>query len=782
MKSSCAVSHFATQDSLGHFEQLATPIWVFDVDNHKIWWANAAGILFWEAESLDDLLQRDFSMDSDMVRTRLRQIVRNGPGQKRIQDTWTLYPNDEPKSVILSFLPVTINQGTNAVLIEVKQFVDSIVDAGSLRILEATRASALMVSTFSAEGQLLAQNPAAFACYGPARPGLNGNDMASRLKDPNVAVQLLETATNGKSLDLEELVWTQNGARVHRILARRGRDPITGAFATIISEEDVTQQNALQLQMQTLNGQLERKVEDRTRRLDTSEERYALATQSAAVWDWDLKHNHLYLSPSFLQALELEPDFDADTFLDRTAKNGALKTLHPEDVASFKAEMTRHLQEPDVPFRQEFRLKTGSGDYRWFYALGKSIADPNGRATRSAGILTDITERKDLEASLLAAHRSDAIGQISGGIAHDFNNLLTVILGNAELLNMAQDTNQELITAIKTAALRGADLTRHLLAYSRRQTLRPTPVDLSKLIASMNNTLLQNLGDGICIETKIADEAWSVHADVTQVESAILHLACNARDAMPRGGTVEISCLNHQIAAPLPLPGGEHSLQPGNYVEILVHDTGEGMTSETLNRAYEPFFTTRKTGQGSGLGLSMIYGFAQQSGGGVALRSQPGTGTSASLFLPRAAQEPAAKPGSKTLAPITGNGESIHLLEDDGAVQSTLRGMLESLNYRVTESSDAAMAMQVISQGTLPALILADVVLPGGESGVEFVKRLARRFPQIKVVLMSGHSQDETTLEALSGQGHFFLQKPMNKARLSQILHVALQDNTAPKA
>lgn len=778
MNSPCAATHFATRESLAHFEQLATPIWVFDVDNHKIWWANAAGILFWEAASLDDLLQRDFSTDSDMVRTRLRQIVRNGPGQKRIQDTWTLYPNDDPKYVILSLLPITINHETNAVLIEVKQFVGSMVDADSLRILEATRASALMVSTFSAEGRLLAQNPAALRCYGPPRPGIHDNEMASRLKDPDVAVQLLETAKSGKSLDLEQLVWTQSGSRVHRIQARRGRDPITGAFATIVSEEDVTKQNALRLQMQALNDQLERKVEERTRRLDASEERYALATQSAAVWDWDLKQNHLYLSPSILETLEFSPDFEADAFLDENTEDSVLKVLHPDDVLSFQAEVTRHLKEPDVPFRHEHRLKTGSGTYRWFHAQGKSIVGPDGRATRSVGILTDITERKELEASLLAAHRSDAIGQLSGGIAHDFNNLLTVVLGNAELLEMEQNANHELITAIKKAALRGADLTRHLLAYSRRQTLRPRPVDLSQLVTSMSKTLLQNLGENIWVEIKISGGLWPIHADATQVESAILHLACNARDAMPQGGELEISCQNHLVTEAQPLPGGEHSLQPGEYVEILIRDSGEGMTSATLNRACEPFFTTRKTGQSSGLGLSMVYGFAQQSGGGAALHSQPGAGTSASLFLPRSTLEPETTPGPKIAIPINGNGENIHLLEDDSAVQSTLRSMLEALNYRVTQASDAATAMQVISQGPPPALILADVVLPGGESGVEFVERLGHRFPQIKAVLISGYTQDEATLDALSSHGHFFLQKPMNKARLSQIIHLALQGKT----
>lgn len=766
-------SHFATRDSLWHFEELATPIWVFDVDNHKIWWANAAGVMFWEATSLADLLQRDFSTDSDIVRTRLRQVVGNGAGQKRIQDRWTLYPNNEPKNVILSFLPIRIEQHTNAALIEVKQFVESTEDADSLRMLEAARASALMVSTFSADGQLLAQNPAALSCYGPARQGLNDTELAGRLKDPDVATQLMETAKSGKVLDLEQLVWTKSGSRVHRIQARRGRDPITGAFTTIVSEEDVTKQNALKQQMRALNAQLERKVEDRTRRLDASEERYALATACAAIWDWDLVHNHLYLSPNFLETLEFPPDFEADALLDETSQYSILKILHPDDVASYQAEVARHLQEPDVPFSHEHRFKTGSGKYRWFHALGRRVLGPDGEATRSAGILTDITDRKALEASLLTAQRSDAIGQLSGGIAHDFNNLLTVILGNAELLGMAEGANHELLTAIKDAARRGADLTRHLLAYSCRQTLRPKPVNLSQLVTELSMVLLQNPGTGIKIETRIPGGLWPVHADVTQVESAIMHLTRNARDAMPQGGTLEIACHNHTVSKPQPLPGCEHDLQPGEYVEIQVRDTGEGMSQATLNQAGEPFFTTRKTGQGSGLGLSMVFGFAQQSGGGAALYSTIGSGTCAALFLPRSAVAADISPIPDNItAPVYGNGEHIHLLEDDSAVQSTLRCMLETLNYKVTQSSHAGAAMQMITKGALPAIILADVVLPGGENGIQFVDRLKERFPQINAVLMSGYAQDADTLTEHS---YFFLQKPMNKARLSQMLQLALQ-------
>lgn len=770
MDCSRTLTHFASYGSLGHFTQLATPIWIFDVDNHKMWWANPAGVLFWEAENLQELLLRDFSTDSDMVRARLRQIIRHGSGSERIQDTWTLYPNDAPKNVVLSFMPISVENGTNAVFIEVKQFANDYADADSLRILEAARASALMVSSFSAEGRLLTQNPAALTCFGPPRTGVHGNEMASRLKDPDVADQLLQTAQSGKSQDIEQLVWTLAGARVHRIQARRGRDPVTGVFVTVISEEDVTEQNAMRLRMQSLNEQLERKIEERTKRLQASEERYALATQSAAIWDWDLEKNHLFVSPSLIEALGHEPD----VFREALAASSIAEFLHPDDVASYMAELERHLKEPEAPFRHEHRFRTGCGDYRWFHGQGKAIVGAEGRAVRSVGILTDISERKELEASLFAAQRLEAIGQLTGGLAHDFNNLLTVILGNAELLDMIDTRNHESVDAIKDAAQRGADLTRQLLAYSRKQTLRPQPVDLSELVTNMSKTLLRNLGEGIEVSTKITGGLWPIHADVTQVESALLNLAINARDAMPQGGALEICCQNRRIDESFALTGGSKALRPGEYVEILLRDTGEGMSAATLERAFEPFFTTKKTGQGSGLGLSMVFGFSRQSGGGTLLDSTPGKGTTVSVFLPRHVTAPSARATSPSAELILGNGENIHLLEDDSAVQSTLRGILESLNYRVSQSHSAALAMRMIAQEPSPDLILADMVLPGSESGLQLVTSLSDTHPHIKTVLMSGSAKDQSEQDALASRGLVFLQKPMNKARLSQVLHEAL--------
>lgn len=770
MDCSRTLTHFANHESLDHFAQLATPIWVFDVDNHRMWWANPAGVLFWEASNLQNLLQRDYSTDSDMVRARLRQVVRNGSGSERIQDTWTLYPNDEPKNVILSFLPIVIESGTNAVLIEVKQFVGSYTDAESLRILEAARASALMVSTFTADGRLLTQNPAALTCFGPPRTGIYGNEMASRLRDPEVAEQLLKTAESGRCQDIEQLVWTQNGSRVHRIQARRGRDPITGVFVTVISEEDVTEQNALRQQMHALNVQLERKVEERTDSLRASEERYALATQSAAIWDWDLEREHLYLSPSFIEALGHEPE----AFRNALAASSITAFIHPEDAPSYKAELERHLKEPEVPFRHEHRFRTGAGTYCWYHALGKAVIGPNGRTTRSVGILTDISERKELEASLFSAQRLEAIGQLTGGLAHDFNNLLTVVLGNAELLDMIDERNHECVSAIKEAAQRGASLTRQLLAYSRKQTLHPEPVDLSKLVTNVSKTMLRNLGDGIEVSTKTVGGLWPIHADATQVESAILNLAINARDAMPQGGKLEVSCHNRLVKDSMPLTGGGKGLNPGEYVEIVVKDSGGGMEPETLERAFEPFFTTKNTGEGSGLGLSMVFGFSRQSGGGTRLESTPGAGTTVSVFLPRAISAPETITHPQEAELILGLGESIHLLEDDRAVQSTLRGLLESLNYKVTQSNTAAATEVMLNQGGNPDLILADVILPGGESGLQLITRLSKSHPAIKAVLMSGFVQEQATQDTLAIQGLTFVQKPMDKAKLSQVLYATL--------
>ena len=761
---------FPDHDSLAHFAHLATPIWVFDVERHRIWWANPAAVQFWEAEDLQDLLSRDFASDSETVRQRLRQIVRHSQADDRLQDTWTLYPNGVPKTVLLSFWPVLIEQEINAVLIEVKQFVDQFADEESIRILEAARVSALMVSTYSREGKLLVQNPAALSCYGKSSTALSANDLEGRLKDPEVAQALLRIAESGKRLDTEQMVRTRRGNRVHRIQARRGRDPVTGSFVTILSEEDVTEQNALRMRMQELNLQLEAKVAERTKRLRESEERYALATESAAIWDWDLTTDSIFLSPGFISAL----GYDQESFHRTLKEVGMLAFIHPKEHASYQAELKRQLRDSAHTFDQEHRFKTAEGGYRWYHAKGRCLTNAQGRAVRSVGLLTDITDRKELEATLLEAQRLEAVGQLTGGIAHDFNNLLTVVQGNAELLLASDKAEPDLAEAIKGAASKGAELTRQLLAFSRRQTLSPEPVNMSELVPDLTAALNRILGENIVVTCQLEEGLWPVFADSSQIETAIFNLAINARDAMPEGGRLEISCHNHSAQRPARGRKVKQAMKPGNYVEIRVKDSGAGMQKKDLQRAIEPYFTTKAVGKGSGLGLSMVFGFSRQSGGDTQITSSPGKGTTVSFYLPQSEQAPQVRSCPKTDEILRGDGEHIHLLEDNAAVQGTLRGILKALNYEVSCSTDVSEALRKLDRSPQADLVLADVVLPGGESGVDLARFLEEKHPETRVILMSGFPHEQLSGGTGSLENYMFLQKPMEKAHLALALRRAL--------
>ena len=772
MEPTGTLTHFPDHESLAHFSQLATPIWVFDVDRHQVWWSNSAGVSFWEAGSLNELLERDFSTDSDTVRTRLSKIINDPLGAERLQDTWTLYPKGIPKTVILSFLPIRIRQNSNAVLIEVKQYIEGRDDQESLRILEAARVSALLVSTFTADGRLLAQNPAALNCYGSRPKGMLSNDLASRLKDPAAADALLQVAEGAKGFDTDQEVRTLQGFRVHRIKTRRGRDPVTGAFVAVISEEDITEQFILKRKMQELNEKLEEKIEERTQLLAESEERFALATQCAAIWDWDLVNNSLYLSPGFVEAL----GFEAEEFQSILAASSVIEFVHPDDVASYQAELARHLQEPESPFKHEHRFLTGTGDYKWFHALGNCVVDSDGAPARSVGLLTDISDRKQLEASLLVAQRLEAVGQLTGGIAHDFNNLLTVVQGNAELIEISGGPDRDLAKQIRGAALKGAELTQHLLAFSGKQTLSPKAVDLPQLVTEMNSTLLRLLGEEIAISTRLDDELWLAQADPTQVESALLNIAINARDAMPEGGELQIACRNRKITQSSSCSNLDVELRPGQYIEMTIRDTGRGMPQRDLDRAFEPFFTTKGVGQGSGLGLSMVLGFSRQSGGDAYIQSEPGKGTSVTILLPRSFEMSDENTKQDTGPSVPGNQEHIHFIEDSSAVRKTIQSTLEALNYQVTVSGNAVEAMSFASSGPRVDLFLVDVVLPGGESGLDFANRLKSLAPEVKVILISGYPQAQLSRAAPIPSGFTFLPKPITRTTLSRAIRSKLRD------
>ncbi|HUL06367.1 MAG TPA: PAS domain S-box protein [Candidatus Acidoferrum sp.] len=393
------------------------------------------------------------------------------------------------------------------------------------------------------------------------------------------------------------------------------------------------------------------------------------------------------------------------------------------------------------------------------------------------GMIHDLSSRKRTEEQLAQAQKMEAVGQLSGGLAHDFNNLLTVVVGNAETLSLALKARPDLKQAadmIATAGERGAELTRRLLAFSRRQMLQPAEINCNRLIDSMQRMLWRTLREDIEIRIALAPDLWPAFADGGQLETAILNLAINARDAMPAGGSLTISTAN--VAVDEHYRDRYPEVTPGNYVLIAVTDTGDGMTPEVLARAFEPFFTTKEVGKGSGLGLSMVYGFMKQSNGHVSIYSEVNLGTTVRLYLPAHSTLPADVTVASTAAegePPRGR-ETVLVTEDDPFVRAYVVGSLEDLGYRVIAAQDAREALTHLTQTGDIDLLFTDIVMPGGLNGWELAERAQQIKPSLKLLFTSGYA-----LETLVARGRIhpdtaILNKPYRRPELARRLRETL--------
>jgi len=396
----------------------------------------------------------------------------------------------------------------------------------------------------------------------------------------------------------------------------------------------------------------------------------------------------------------------------------------------------------------------------------------------------DITEQKQAEAELRQANKMEAVGQLTGGLAHDFNNLLAVVLGNLELIGERIPDDEALRTLVEKALAageRGATLTHRLLAFSRRQALSPQPLDANELLAGMVDMLDRTLGEAVEISLLSHEGLWNCIADPVQLETAILNLAINARDAMPHGGQLTIATDNAHIEASL--PHRPEAVAAGDYVVLSVSDSGIGMPPDIQERVFEPFFTTKEVGKGSGLGLSMIYGFVRQSGGSVVLDSTPGKGTVVRIYLPRVSDDTdrISEP-EEVASTYGGRGESVLLVEDDRKVRELVADQLVSLGYRVKTAADSHEAFGLVDATSAFDLLLTDVVLPGGMTGPEFAKLTQSRFPDLKVLLMSGYSTaDSVQLDDVAVFGPP-LKKPFRKQDLARAVREALGEEVGEEA
>ena len=480
------------------------------------------------------------------------------------------------------------------------------------------------------------------------------------------------------------------------------------------------------------------------------------------------------------------------------------KVVHPEDRERIRERWMASVKGQDE-YDAELRIRRADGQYRWFKARGTPVRD-GGRIVRWFGTCTDITdivearetltrsreelewrvaertrslaaanerlaaesaERQRTEEALRQSQKLEAIGQLTSGVAHDFNNLLTDVLGNLELLERRLKSEGSLrrLRSARAAAERGAQLTHQLLAFSRKQHLAPTPLDLNRLVSDASDLLFRTIGATVRIETVLTEGLWPALVDHTQIELVLLNLAINARDAMPAGGRLTIRTANISRSDAPP------DLRPGDYVLISVADSGEGMTEEVLSKAVEPFFTTKEMGKGSGLGLSMVHGVATQSGGGLRIDSRVGRGTTVNVYLPRSRRPSATARERDTSLATVHKGATILVVDDDPGVREVAVSSLESFGYRLLAAENGLAALDILKGTERVDLLLVDMAMPG-MNGVEVIRRARERHPGLRALLVSGYAD----IAAFSpAEGDLVLQKPYRLAQLADSVAEALR-------
>jgi signal transduction histidine kinase len=397
---------------------------------------------------------------------------------------------------------------------------------------------------------------------------------------------------------------------------------------------------------------------------------------------------------------------------------------------------------------------------------------------RSRALEAEMAERHKMQAALHQYQRLEAIGRLTGGVAHDFNNLLMVVIGQAERIAAAAEGNRRIMQmaeAVRRAGERGSQLTQQLLSFSGRQQLRPVTFAMDRLIRSVGDLVRRTIGEAISVTISIDSELWPLHADPAQLESAILNLAINARDAMPGGGRLLIAGRNTTVMSDTAERLG---VPPGEYVVTSVTDTGIGMTAEVQQRAFEPFYTTKKIGKGTGLGLSQIYGFVRQSGGTATIESAPDQGTTVALYLPRSHESvPDDTPSSEQHEVPAGDGKTLLIVEDQADVRDTVTAWLADLGYRILTASDGVAARTILESRETVDLLLTDVVMPNGVSGLELAREARRLRQDIKIVAISGYL-DPTHIPGTDIADLIFLEKPAQPTKLAETIAAALAAKT----
>ncbi len=650
------------------------------------------------------------------------------------------------------------------------------------QLLEALPAA---VYTTDAEGRLTFFNHAAVEFSG-RRPEL-GSDrwcVSWRLYRPDgtflphdecpMAIALKE---DRPIRGVEAVLERPDGTRIHFIPFPTPLHDAAGRLVGAVNMlVDITERKSAEHVQQRLNEILERRVEERTReisetlaRLRISEERFRLLVQGVTdyaifmldpdghVTNWNLgaERIHGYAADEIIGRHFSQFYTDEDRRNERPA--AALETARR--TGSFEFEGWR--------MRRDRRMF-------WASVIIDVIRDEAGRLVGFAKITRDLTERRAADEQLRQAQRMEAVGQLTGGVAHDFNNLLTAIIGNLEMLATVlpeHGTASRYANSALRAALRGSRLTQQLLAFSRRQEIRPQIISINDVLRETLTLCQKTLGEGIEVELRLQPEIWTCFTDPVQFEAAVLNLAANARDAMDLSGRLTIASENVTAGG----SGEGIDLAAGEYVVVSVSDTGCGMSADVLARAFEPFYTTKDVGKGTGLGLSQVYGFAKQSGGAARIESRRGLGTTVRIYLPRKDGLPAEQDGlaDRLFAAARGRA-TVLVVEDDIDVREMTVAILSDLGYRTLVAQTGPEALALLRNENAVDLLFTDIVMPAGMSGIDLARAASRLRPGLKVLLTSGYA-GSVLPEALSAGAEFpFLAKPYRaptlEAKLSETL------------
>ena len=664
------------------------------------------------------------------------------PAGRQLVHNITVRPSGKRPNLrcLLQIVDVTVVAGRERVLRERQNArYDAVVDSAPDTIL-----------TLDAEGTIQLVNPAASRQFGYSPDELIGHPLSSFLRDPDGWSAAFKAVRDGDALSrpIELTARRKNGSPSH-LEASASRWTSEGrTFVTAILR-DVNERrmavDALRLLNQTLEKRVAQSTADRNRM-------WTLSTDVMMVAGLDGTLNSV--NPAWTHLLGWQES--------ELIGANVMDFVVLEERAALQARLDA-LSRGTAPRLIELTMRTGNGGSRrieWSAVAADNLLQAVGR---------DVTAEREAEEALRQAEEAlrhsqkmDAIGQLTGGIAHDFNNMLTAIIGSMEVLKRRirdgrYDDVQSFMDSGIGAANRAAALTHRLLAFARRQPLDPKAVDVNQLIYGMEDLLERTLGEKIKLVVRLEPGLGPAFTDAHQLENAILNLAINARDAMPEGGTLTIATENAVIKSREQF--GQETIDPGEYTVVCVGDTGVGMSPDTLSKVFEPFFTTKPLGQGTGLGLSMIYGFAKQSRGHIRVESAENVGTTFRLYLPRYRGAVEAKAIAPARAAATGAGETVLVIEDDSAVRLIISNVLQDLGYACLEASDGQAALPILMSNTPLDLLITDVGLPG-MNGRQIAEIARQHRPDLKILFVTGYAEHATGHAPFLARGMEMVTKP----------------------